>query len=187
MTPSITDPTLSWEILPHSKPASHIPLSWMVREAMKAGLSFDMDKVVSMGCCDALDSLDAQQQPQFFAPGPPPPQEPAVDAAAPRPALPTFRFDGGSQPTSPVIDNGIAPDGPAPDEESAKVEGVAHDLPEILSPTLNETPRSHFHSLIHRAHRARIHDSLAYGGGLGLFAVASWRLMEYLPFRRMVR
>lgn len=34
---------------------SHIPLVWMVREAMKAGLSFDLEQVVALGCMDAQD------------------------------------------------------------------------------------------------------------------------------------
>ncbi|KAL2008269.1 hypothetical protein VTN00DRAFT_8251 [Thermoascus crustaceus] len=30
-----------------------------------------------------------------------------------------------------------------------------------------------------------LHDCLQYGGGLPFFSVLSWRIMEYLPFRRM--
>ncbi|KAJ5392122.1 hypothetical protein N7509_007612 [Penicillium cosmopolitanum] len=30
-----------------------------------------------------------------------------------------------------------------------------------------------------------VHDCLTYGGGLSFFSTLSWRLMEYLPFRRM--
>lgn len=33
--------------------------------------------------------------------------------------------------------------------------------------------------------KGHIHDLLAYGNGLSLTSVLSWRLMEYLPFRRM--
>ena len=32
------------------KSASHVPLTWIVREAMKAGLHFDLEKVELMGC-----------------------------------------------------------------------------------------------------------------------------------------
>lgn len=31
----------------------------------------------------------------------------------------------------------------------------------------------------------QLHDCLQYGGGLPFFSVLSWRIMEYLPFRRM--
>ncbi|KAJ5987036.1 hypothetical protein N7451_011401 [Penicillium sp. IBT 35674x] len=30
-----------------------------------------------------------------------------------------------------------------------------------------------------------VHDCLTYGGGMSFFSTLSWRLMEYLPFRRM--
>ncbi|KAJ5683041.1 hypothetical protein N7462_006206 [Penicillium macrosclerotiorum] len=33
--------------------------------------------------------------------------------------------------------------------------------------------------------QAIVHDCLTYGGGLSFFSTLSWRLMEYLPFRRM--
>ncbi|KYK57424.1 hypothetical protein DCS_04433 [Drechmeria coniospora] len=42
-----------WQGVNGRKSASHVPLAWIVREAMKAGLPFDMDKVAEMGClCD---------------------------------------------------------------------------------------------------------------------------------------
>ena len=44
---------------------------------------------------------------------------------------------------------------------------------------------SPFHKMLHQAHLARIHDSLEYSCGLGRGPVLSWKLMEYLPFRRM--
>lgn len=39
-----------WEALEGRKSASHVPLAWIVREAMKAGLTFDMEKVATMDC-----------------------------------------------------------------------------------------------------------------------------------------
>jgi len=39
--------------------------------------------------------------------------------------------------------------------------------------------------MMHRAHVARIHDSLDFGCGLPWTAVLSWKIMEYLPFRRL--
>ena len=141
----------SWEVVPGVKPASHIPLTWMVREAMRAGLTFDPDKVVAMGCAAALDD-DA-------ADGTGPDAASAADWAGQPP--PVLVVDGGP----PAEDDGekaAAPGGPAADG-----------------------PRGAFHALLHGAHTARIHDSLRYGSGLGVAAVTSWRLMEYLPFRRM--
>lgn len=40
------------------KMASHVPLVWIVREAMKAGLAFDMERVREMGCGDILVHSD---------------------------------------------------------------------------------------------------------------------------------
>ena len=39
-----------WEALDDRKSTSHIPLTWMVREARKAGLPFDMEKMKDLSC-----------------------------------------------------------------------------------------------------------------------------------------
>ena len=39
--------------------------------------------------------------------------------------------------------------------------------------------------ILHAATRGRKHDCLAYGQGLPSGSVLSWRIMEYIPFRRM--
>ncbi|EGR44856.1 uncharacterized protein TRIREDRAFT_123968 [Trichoderma reesei QM6a] len=41
-----------WQTESGDKNASHVPLIWMVREAMRAGLSFDLDKVRELDCYD---------------------------------------------------------------------------------------------------------------------------------------
>ena len=50
-----------------------------------------------------------------------------------------------------------------------------------------EKPKqSEFHRLLHvSATKGRIHDCLQFGGGLGILSVLSWKMMEYMPFRRM--
>jgi uncharacterized protein (DUF2235 family) len=40
-------------------------------------------------------------------------------------------------------------------------------------------------ALTHTMNQGTAHDCLTYGGGLSFFSTLSWRLMEYLPFRRM--
>ncbi len=51
---------------------------------------------------------------------------------------------------------------------------------------VDEEKREHFHSAIHESGcRGFIHDCLEYGGGLPRTSVISWKIMEYLPFRRM--
>lgn len=49
----------------------------------------------------------------------------------------------------------------------------------------DQEKEEHFHNAIHEGCRGFIHDSLQYGGGLPRILVLSWKIMEYLPFRRM--
>ena len=45
---------------------------------------------------------------------------------------------------------------------------------------------SEFHTALRLAGtRARLHDCLKFKNGLGVMSVISWKMMEYLPFRRM--
>ncbi len=49
-----------------------------------------------------------------------------------------------------------------------------------------EPKQSKFHRTLHvAATKGTLHDCLEYGGGLGVLSVISWKMMEYLPFRRM--
>lgn len=46
--------------------------------------------------------------------------------------------------------------------------------------------KSEFQQTLHRAAtRGIIHDCLEFNNGLGVGSVLSWKMMEYLPFRRM--
>ncbi|CZR39073.1 uncharacterized protein FPRO_05735 [Fusarium proliferatum ET1] len=126
-----------WEMLEGSKSTSHIPLAWIVREAQKAGLPFDDEKVAEMGCCAAHDWQEATG----------------------RPPIPDLRVSSGNGGP------GRAPDMPMDEKE--------------------DHPKNDFHDIMHGACTARIHDSLEYGQGLGPFAVTAWKIMEYMPFRRM--
>ncbi|CZS84578.1 unnamed protein product [Fusarium graminearum] len=126
-----------WEIHEGSKSTSHIPLAWIVREAQKAGLPFDNQKVAEMGCCVKHD----------------------WEVATGRPPIPDLRVSSGSGGP------GHAPDMPMDEKE--------------------DDPKDKFHSVMHGACTARIHDSLEYGQGLGTIAVTAWKIMEYMPFRRM--
>lgn len=43
-----------------------------------------------------------------------------------------------------------------------------------------------FHDVLTRTmNKGTVHDTLTYGGGLSTFSTLAWRLMEYMPFRRM--
>jgi len=157
--------TCSWEVVPGTKSASHVPLTWMIREAMRAGLSFDAEKVVAMGCSDVLDNIGMTPEQQRQQEGPRVGVQQTDFARRPSQPLPNIRVNSQSQPSSPRL---------VDDEGEVEAE-----------PDETETPRSHFHDMMHRAHVARIHDSLLYNCGLGFAAVTSWKLMEYMPFRRM--
>ena len=124
-----------WEVPDDRKSTSHVPLTWMVREAMRAGLSFDQEALVAMGCQDSDGA--------------------PVGGGRANPAI-RVQDEMGKEDT-----NGQ------------------------LSPEEKGTRESEFRRHMHAAHTSCIHDSLEYGGGLGLVAVTAWKMMEYLPFRRM--
>lgn len=49
-----------------------------------------------------------------------------------------------------------------------------------------EEHQDEFHKTLNRSMEAGIvHDCLTYGGGVSTFSTLAWRLMEYMPFRRM--
>ncbi|TWU71111.1 hypothetical protein ED733_001321 [Metarhizium rileyi] len=144
-----------WEALDDRKSASHVPLTWMVREAMKAGLSFDMENVVEMGCQDVFDSVRLSSR----------------GVKSSRVGRPAIR----------VQDEAGHVQGEQNGESSLEI-GPRDFAGE---PAPDASLMSPFHELMHRAHTSLIHDSLEYGGGLAPMAVSAWKFMEYLPFRRM--
>jgi uncharacterized protein (DUF2235 family) len=189
-----------WEMLEESKSASHVPLAWIVREAMRAGLPFDADKVAEMGCaCGAeWDGLDParrhpeikkqrrqerrQQRRQMMKDA----EKNGVGGGA---NIPDIRMDDGADPAFPE-----SPEREVEDTQEQHVaespiirpsSSASHSSSTSDSSSESDEDEHHFHGLMNRAHTARIHDSLAYGGGLGHVAVCGWKVMEYMPFRRM--
>ncbi|OIW26966.1 hypothetical protein CONLIGDRAFT_707645 [Coniochaeta ligniaria NRRL 30616] len=173
-----------WDIPPDGKSASHVPLAWMVREAMRAGLSFDMNKVMAMGCADCEEELEDEYEDAA--------NERSMQGASDNDAL-------GEAPKQPVDVPDImirSPSGSSPTMLSKSVfehhDDTNENEPKDPSPAnliaaspSEKHPRTHFHHLMHKAHTAQIHDSLSYGGGLSRSSVLAWKIMEYLPFRRM--
>lgn len=140
-----------WQVEPGTKSTSHVPLVWVVREAMKAGLRFDPEKVAALGCADVLDCEPASQDQHT--------------------AVPDIRVDPSSPPTSPVL---TAEATKIPSSNSSSHTAIDHE------------PRQNpFHELMHKAHVARTHDSLSHECGMSYTSVLAWKLMEYIPFRRM--
>ena len=128
---------------------SHVPLVWMVREARRAGLAFDLEKLREFNCC-AGDGADVAMV-NFSDPF----------SRKHNPEIPSIRVHS----TTPVTE--AAP-----------------------APHLGTADRPHEPSRFHEALRSAatggvLHDCLAFDQGLPHHSVLSWRMMEYLPFRRM--
>ncbi|KAG5984959.1 hypothetical protein E4U55_002366 [Claviceps digitariae] len=150
-----------WDAPDDHKSASHVPLAWMVREAIKAGLAFDMASVIDMGCCQ--EAYDNQI----------------------RPSARNVRASRASRPAIQVQDEaGHIQQEQQNSQASPEIERIEFQAKHLAQEEAS-APMSPFHEMMHRAHTALIHDSLEYGGGLGPMAVTAWKFMEYLPFRRM--
>lgn len=154
---------------------SHIPLVWMVREAQRAGLSFDDIKLRTLNCSLEESTISAQA----------PEQESRQDTLFP---VPTIEID----PASPIpkAEHSISPLSEALMEEATPTNGK-NDTNGESSPltSIQQQNRHHFtsksHKHLHSAVTGRIHDVLQVNNGASYLSVISWNIMEYLPFRRM--
>lgn len=134
---------------------SHVPLVWMVREAQRAGLELDRDKMTTLNCCDVdprmLDATFASTTPQHG------PQIPTFEVTAP--SSPDLFRSPHSEHEQPGWHTGLEPGQPQ---------------------------MSDFHKRLHHAAtQGVLHDCLEFNNGLPRFSVLSWKMMEYMPFRRM--
>lgn len=128
----------------------------MVREAQKAGLEFDEDKLEALHCCHEDRSFGGPRRPTIVP-------AIAVDPASPDP--------GNSQVNGSVATNGTAID--FVDDENTLAHHHTH-------------PDTTFHRKLHyAATQGRMHDVLQFKNGAEAMGVVSWNIMEYLPFRRM--
>lgn len=152
-----------WDAPDNHKSASHIPLVYMIREAQKAGLTFDRDKLIDMGVIEAPDESDEMQhQQQQQSQG----TDIRIDVSSPTPS--------GSNLGPKTIQ-------PESQPESQPQQGPPTTVAGFEKPSARET----FNDMLHKAHLALIHDSLEFSSGLGTGQVLSWKVMEYMPFRRM--
>ncbi|OHW96444.1 short chain dehydrogenase reductase family protein [Colletotrichum incanum] len=147
-----------WDAVAGRKNASHIPLVWMVREAMRAGLSFDVEQLEYLGCVESVTGPTFQRQPTSPTPR---------DA----PEVPEIHVDA---PSPPVDFQPESPNGSATEQADENSDALTH--------ACTATP---FGEMIRTAHEAEIHDSLDFACGMHPFSVFMWRVMEYLPFRRL--
>ncbi|KAF6833174.1 short chain dehydrogenase reductase family [Colletotrichum plurivorum] len=151
-----------WDAFEGRKNASHIPLVWMVREAMRAGLTFDLDQLENLGCVEAV--AGPTFSPSSFA-SPPQPRD-----ATP---VPEIHVDAPSPLGSPTV----TPNGSATEHVEHADEGFERSPHECTS--------SAFAEMMRTAHEADIHDSLDFKCGMHPASVFMWRVMEHLPFRRL--
>ena len=138
-------------------PLSHAPLVWMVREAQHAGLDFDPEKLLAFKCCNEDYRIPYGGINEDARP---PPDMPEIQITSP----PTeSRPDIFRSPKSDKSESGWAP-------------GLEPPKPQ----------QSDFHKHLHLSStRGILHDCLEFNNGLPMGSVLSWRMMEYLPFRRM--
>lgn len=130
-----------WNVPPDGKGASHVPLARMVREAMLAGLSFDMEKVVRMGCAVCEEAPEGNGH----------------------------EAEGDPRPVPNII-----------------IRSPSGSSPAMLSKSVIDEGHQPLRHLMHKAHTALVHDSLSFRPRhQPLLTTLSWRIMEYLPFRRM--
>lgn len=129
----------------------------MVREARKAGLDFDDEKLEALYCCyeDSDDLVDQRG-----------------------PAIPTIQINPGSP--DPVHDhngtNGVTNGATTKDYIDSDNFAAHH----------RSHPDTDFHNHFNFATtKGRIHDVLQFNNGATRMSVMSWNMMEYMPFRRM--
>ncbi|KAL8943586.1 MAG: hypothetical protein Q9216_000951 [Gyalolechia sp. 2 TL-2023] len=135
---------------------SHAPLVWMIREAQRAGLEFDRDQMLNLHCCDE----DPRMLDAVF---------PSAASPTNEQPLPTFNI---TTPSSPDIFK-------SPHSEQERPGWHAGLEPE--APKASEFHRR----LIDAATKGVLHDCLRFNNGLPHGSVLSWKIMEYMPFRRM--
>ncbi|OBR05590.1 Short chain dehydrogenase reductase family [Colletotrichum higginsianum IMI 349063] len=147
-----------WDAVAGRKNASHIPLVWMVREAMRAGLSFDVEQLEYLGCVESVAGPSRHSRSTS-----PMPQEGF--------GLPEIHVDA---PSPPAEAQPESPSGTATEPTDENSEGLTHACTTTA-----------FSEMIRTAQEAEIHDSLDFACGMHPVSVFMWRVMEYLPFRRL--
>ncbi|KAF2266365.1 hypothetical protein CC78DRAFT_513858 [Lojkania enalia] len=141
---------------------SHVPLVWMVREAQRAGLSFDDVKLRALNCSYEEPATESQTRRQATA------------------DVPVIEID----PASP------APEPPNVSKQDPLDANAKESKGETSTAQSHHRHCHHHHSKFHvHLHSActkgHIHDVLQFKNGAPWTSVISWNIMEYLPFRRM--
>ncbi|KAL4864674.1 hypothetical protein BDV12DRAFT_175879 [Aspergillus spectabilis] len=139
-----------------SWPLSHAPLVWMVQEAQAAGLEFDAQKMKQFEC---LEEFEGDYSPirEDIKWQKSWCEDPAHD-----------RHDHHGQ------------NGKQKEKETELYQALNGDRKQPSSSS------QRFKAALYASStEGLLHDCLAFGNGLPHLSVITWRLMEYLPFRRM--
>lgn len=146
-----------WPLSPDEEYSlSHCPLVWMVREAQKAGLQFDYEKMKRLQCHDDdFDMFSATPKDTLGA-------KHGLD-------IPEVQVTG-----TPGSENGPGSAQGRSDEKAQAEQASEATLKSKLLEALHVA-----------ATKGKLHDCLDYNNGLPGTSVLSWKMMEYLPFRRM--
>ncbi|KAL2753262.1 hypothetical protein ACRALDRAFT_1065407 [Sodiomyces alcalophilus JCM 7366] len=172
-----------WDVKPGKKNSSHIPLVWMVREAMRAGLRFDVDQLEEIGCIVPGELDEIYGSPRGRK-APQQPIVPEIHVDAPSPGS-----SPGSGTTQKNDDDEKGTDDNDKDDIMRKGEyhggGGGEDGETQETEGCRQKAKEAFEEMLFEAHLADIHDSLGYGKGLPHISVFVWRLMEWMPFRRL--
>lgn len=141
---------------PENLSLSHGPLVWMVREAQKAGLVFNVEKMRELNC--------------YFEDG-----EGEGDEMTPA------KVQDGRQniPTIEVNDD-ILPASPARRDRTIPVADGNYSYNRELPQNWGFVDR-----LYKSCTQGKIHDPLQRNQGTPTLGVLSWNIMEFLPFKRM--
>lgn len=159
-------------------PLSHVPLVWMVREAQRAGLQFDLNKLRALNCCPEEQEWDDNDNNDVDVDGAEDTttnnKDPTTTAAAP----PAIQISAATPPLDSRSHSYLGNPNPSPNANS-------NLTPSPLSPSSTPSP-THFHALLHlSATTGKLHDVLRLHNGAPALSVLSWNLMEWIPFRRM--
>lgn len=142
----------------------------MVREARRAGLAFDDEKLRTLNCChdEAVTEADMRG-----------------DTLSSAMMIPTIEVDPGSPlPTSPASATGEAP--PIGLHFPSVNKNGKSEISSVAPEDGGHHHSSKFHTHLRSAEvNGRIHDVLQLKNGIPALSVLSWNIMEYLPFRRM--
>ncbi|KAK8117574.1 uncharacterized protein PG998_005855 [Apiospora kogelbergensis] len=132
---------------------------------------FDPEKLVELGCTPPVDDEYLDR----------PPQSAGGEEGGESGTVPGIHIDAASP----------SPEGAEEEEKNMDSTDWSHFSQSNVG-NENEKKNHHhhhrhhmFHEMMHRAHVSRIHDSLEFGSGLSHMQVFSWKIMEYMPFRRM--